>query len=37
MPVGTTDDADDPVLADAPPPRRFQLATSLLLSDGAQQ
>jgi hypothetical protein len=37
MPVGTTDDADDPVLGDAPPPRRFQLAASLLLSDRPQQ
>jgi hypothetical protein len=30
MAVGTTDDADDPVRSDAPPPRRFQLARSLL-------
>ena len=37
MPVGTTDDADDSVLGDAPPPRRFQLAASLLLSGRAGQ
>jgi hypothetical protein len=30
VPVGTTDNADDPVLGDGPPPRRFQLARSLL-------
>jgi hypothetical protein len=37
VPVGTTDDADDPVPGDAPPLRRFQLAASLLPLGGAEQ
>ena len=37
MTVGTTDYADDPILGDAPPPRRFRLARSLLLLAVARQ
>ena len=37
LPVGTTDDADDPVLGDCSAPRRLQLAASLLLWGRAEQ
>jgi hypothetical protein len=37
MTVGTTDDADDPVLGDPRLPSSFRLATSLLLAQPTQQ
>jgi hypothetical protein len=37
VPVGPTDDADDPVLGDCSFPCRFQLAASLLFSGLKQQ